>query len=486
MDSTTDEKIEDAKQKKEKKDKKKNKSKDGLGETSEHTVASCTSMDSTTDEKIEDAKQKKEKKDKKKKDKKKDPTMKKQRLLAKEKSFRKKKKCSLSEKHLGKNEDLAKVMENLVLGEEDQAATSSEQVESPLSEVKHWHTLLEELTNDDDDMEQEATSLSPPMTPKTLRTSVAMDAARMGQLVRLSEHTVEAIAVEDDDDESLEDWNVNAISETEIVRSPFVQIINEAALLAQMKVKCEVVTNDTKEPEDDAPKEPEDDSKPKWRQRIVKIMEDRRQLAPLVEGYIKEQTVIKPETWDPKKLLEQQEKQKELRKSLTSEQLPTRRIPALQKKKFYMTKKQLRVCVAKEAAKASQNRDGRLQTYHRLKLRRKCKCKYCGNPTPLQTETYQRMRIRQFLLANDTKAYMGPATLIESEKTRTTQVATKIQAFVRGCQCRQGVQKMLTELIEALLAAHKKESGMDFHESFALGFQESFSLGFHDSFAPIY
>ena len=319
-------------------------------------------------------------------------------------------------------------------------------------EAKPYLALLKQLEEaaELERQEEEENPEPTPMSFKELRAAVVEDAAKMGRLIKQTEHTVEAL-VDDDDlsrgSSSDESWTLKRPSSTKIDRSPFFRVMNEAAVLAQMKFKPEIY-EETESESSDSSEESEDDI-PQWRKRAVKVYTARRRASGIVEGHMKVHITTKMEQQKltPAQILELEDQEK-------INELPTAQVPVFKKKQFFLTRKQLRGCVPKEAAEASRQRHNRLKKYHQLNVQKSCPCKYCKCPSVSQTETYQRLRIRQFILKNNTdaNAYLGSTALVETETRNLGQKATKIQAFVRGCLCRGAVSEMLAGMIEALLA----------------------------------
>jgi hypothetical protein len=225
------------------------------------------------------------------------------------------------------------------------------------------------------------------------RRTVALDAATVGQLTRLSEKTVECVAEEKHDTD--ETWEVKNSSQIETIHSSHFQIINEAAALGQIKgFKAHEVCNwDTKAEKAQLARGPKID-----RRRMMV-----RRVSTLVTNFVEEQKIEKPKSWEAEAALVRLEEMEESRKCFTpaeghgwkKEGLPSPVVPKFQKQVCFLTKKKMHEKVAEEAALKAEIRYHRLRKGRTLKVTGTCTCVYCENPSPFQTSSYRNLKISQ-------------------------------------------------------------------------------------------
>ena len=328
-----------------------------------------------------------------------------------------------------------------------------EDMEESSDQVKPYYLeLLEQLEREEEEEEEEAhkrnfrdilaedgtllpepsaSSSSPPpvLSFEDMKKAMLEEAVRMAKFVRNKEEIVESYKPggEGDDEDGDGDgydsgdssgsseasWEVKLGRETEseVAPSPFLRIINEAAVLAKIKFQQQSGSSSsssssassTVSSEENDDENAKEEAIPQWKQRIVQFKKDSRSSVGLVEIQMSRQLDDKKALkLTPEQALELQEQRlKRLERLRRYDALPTRELPSFAPtKKFFLTKKQLRKCIPEEVAQASLDRQKRIDKYHKLKIQTSCNCKYCsvGIPSASQTEAYQRIRIRKKLL----------------------------------------------------------------------------------------
>jgi hypothetical protein len=244
-------------------------------------------------------------------------------------------------------------------------------------------------------------------------------AAKVGTLTRLSEEVVESVAgvagVKEDDDHH---WNVRkGLDQKDLLLSPQVQVIHEAAAMGRMRrLPPHVVTN-YKEDEQDEEQVIEEQKKPSNNnnninninsREIIQIRGDIRKASALIDTYVQGQKEQKIKSWmDENYVLERFEEQQQ------DFSLPSLVPPP----SFVQTNKQngkitvspsssssqsqlqspqaMNRIVAKSAADGACARTIRLIGDQQLKVTTKCIYAYCVNPSPMQTKTYQDIMNKQ-------------------------------------------------------------------------------------------
>jgi hypothetical protein len=225
------------------------------------------------------------------------------------------------------------------------------------------------------------------------RASVALDAAQVGTMTRWNEHVVETVA-----EESLEEndnWTLKSGLHAQVRRSAMFQCVNEAAAIGQMKGgELEViVTNYADVDESSVEYQAAEEEQP--------IRRSVRRASQLVDRFVLDQAIKKTNLWSAEHAIEQMEDYKNARESWAvgnannNVPLAASIIPRFELQVCYMTQKRLRYCVSMEAADQGYSRFDRLQKSQKLRVRTKCACVYCIHPTSFQTQSYQRLRMRQ-------------------------------------------------------------------------------------------
>lgn len=243
-----------------------------------------------------------------------------------------------------------------------------------------------------------------PLVSDEVRRSAAKDAAQMGQYTRLKEHVVESVSTPK---EEMKDpfWLKSGLH-TNTLRSSMFQIITEAAALGtircQRRKPIEIVTNDSSKlneeecNENDETKEPS--IKAQLSSMVCSTITTTHDPTELVNTYVEVQRARKQVSIkDAEQFLDQMDKHEKLgEKWKTMDlELPTSVVPRFRKPITYMTEGRLRTAVTQGAAEGGNARQERLVMQGVFKVHQTCKCLYCRNPTPFQTQSYQKLRMRQ-------------------------------------------------------------------------------------------
>lgn len=217
-----------------------------------------------------------------------------------------------------------------------------------------------------------------PKEHKNMFVDVAMEAARIGTLTRLNEHTVVAVAAPKVE----EVWKGPSGLRTDHLRSAFFVAINEAAALGAMKrQKAHEVTNyDEKAYVEE--EEPEDIDKmtDENGRRVVRQMY-------LIDRRLEEERKYKKEEWSAENAVNVVQYN-----SLDDVALPVATAPKWKPKKAAVSHKDLMEAISNGVAERAWERNYRLgRPKARLQVTRKCNCKFCVNPNPYQTHKYKQM-----------------------------------------------------------------------------------------------
>jgi hypothetical protein len=261
---------------------------------------------------------------------------------------------------------------------------------------------------------------------KEERFSAALEAAKVGQLTRLCEVVVEGVAEEKED--YGDQWELKSGLQVELLRSSFVQIIHEAAALGSMKqLEAYEVCNWS----NDNNNEEEKKSKPQDLRPITTIRAGpvKRRASLLVECFLEKQKSQRQLPINcPSERLEQwgaaAENSKVRAKSCWStsdpwsfEYLPSPKVPRIPKRFASMPKQRLAECLIQGVAEKAHDRAWRIQQQNKLKITHRCDCVYCVHPSPMQTQSYQKLRYSQF---------MGPAAP-PKEETKEEEESKEVE-----------------------------------------------------------
>ena len=242
-----------------------------------------------------------------------------------------------------------------------------------------------------------------PKAHKNVFVDVALEAARVGTLTRLNEHTVEAVAVGKEE----EVWGGPSGLRTDHLRSTFFMAINEAAALGALKrQKAHEVTNYDQNAYIEE-EEPEDIDKMTDEQgrRVVRQMY-------LIDRRIDEERKYKKEEWSAENAANIIQYN-----SMDEVALPSASAPKWRPKTTQKTHRELMDAISNGVAERAWERNYRLnRPKANLMLTRKCKCKFCVNPNPYQTHKYKQME-EEGIEKSD-----GPILEVkEDERKKTTQ-----------------------------------------------------------------
>jgi hypothetical protein len=282
---------------------------------------------------------------------------------------------------------------------------------------------------------------------KEERLSAALEAAKLGQLTRLCEVVVEGVAEEKED---CDDWKLKSSSQVEQLRSSFVQIIHEAAALGSMKqLEPYEVCNwsDTNDEEKESSDEPEPAQDPPT------IRPVRRRAPLLMAGFLEQQKSQRQLAVNPLERLEQWEEEEVTRSTTTSwspgddpmKCLPSPKVPRIRKRFTFMTRQRLTENLAQCVAEKAHDRAWRIQQENKLKITHKCDCIYCVHPSPMQTQSYQKLRYSQI---------MGPPKESNKKEPKEVELPTPlVPTFVKPTMDRCGSEKeLMTEVFQKVAA----------------------------------
>ena len=248
-------------------------------------------------------------------------------------------------------------------------------------------------------------STTTPLVSEDVRRSAAKEAAQIGQWTRLQEHVVESVSTPKE--ETKDPFWLKAGLHMNTIRSNMFQIITEAAALGSMRCQrrkpIEIVTNDNSSKlEDDEWNENDETKEPNIKAQLSSMVASsittNHDPTELVNTYVEVQRARKQGSIkDAEQFLDQIEKHEQLgEKWKTMElELPTSAVPRFRKPITYMTDGRLRSAVIQGAAEGGNARQERLVMQGVFKVHQTCKCIYCKNPTPFQTQSYQKLRMRQ-------------------------------------------------------------------------------------------
>jgi hypothetical protein len=217
-----------------------------------------------------------------------------------------------------------------------------------------------------------------PKAHKNMFVDVALEAARVGTLTRLNEHTV--VATGSVKEETI--WGGPGGLRMDHIRSRHFMAINEAAAIGQMRrLKAVEVTNyDTNVYEEE--EEPED---------IDKMVDDdgRRVVRTLhlLDRHVQEARKAKEENWAAENQTAVQYH------SMEEVALPSRKAPGWKPKEHgNKTQRDLMDAISVGVAEVAWERNYRLgRPKALLRVTRKCECRFCVNPNPFQTHKYKQM-----------------------------------------------------------------------------------------------
>lgn len=217
-----------------------------------------------------------------------------------------------------------------------------------------------------------------PKAHKNVFVDVALEAARVGTLTRLNEHTVEAVAVGKEE----EVWGGPSGLRTDHLRSVMFMAVNEAAALGAMKMKkaTEVTNYDQNAYVEDYEPEDVDKMTDEHGRRVV------RQLY-LIDRKIAEERKYKKEEWSAENAANIVQY-----KSMDEVALPSATAPKWRPKPTNKTQRELMDAISNGVAERAWERNYRLnRPKANLQVTRKCNCKFCLNPNPYQTHKYKQM-----------------------------------------------------------------------------------------------
>lgn len=217
-----------------------------------------------------------------------------------------------------------------------------------------------------------------PKEHKNTFVDIAMEAARVGTLTRLNEHTVEAVALKKEE----KVWGGPSGLRTDHLRSTFFMAINEAAALGTMKMQkpVEVTNYDQNEYHEESEPEDIDRMTDEHGRRVV------RQLY-LIDRQIEEVRKYKKEEWSAENASNTVQYA-----NMDEVALPSATAPKWKPKKTVKSHRELMDAISHGVAERAWERNYRLgRPKANLQMTRGCKCKFCVNPNPYQTHKYKQM-----------------------------------------------------------------------------------------------
>jgi hypothetical protein len=238
------------------------------------------------------------------------------------------------------------------------------------------------------------------------RICVALDAADAGRLTKLIEKVVESEATESGGET---EWTLKSGTlQTEIMRSSFLQVIAEAASIGRMTrlQPVEVTSWDessrSREEEEDEKNKTDDFSSEQHSPRRLRMG---RRVSTLLESHVRRNKKEKAHTWAAEATLGrlgvlEERKTGQLGSSTENPyaELPSPVVPRFRKRFCGMTRQKLTECLAQAVAKEAHVRAWRLEHDEKqLRVTEACSCVYCANPSPHQTNEYQKLRVKQVL-----------------------------------------------------------------------------------------
>ena len=242
---------------------------------------------------------------------------------------------------------------------------------------------------------------------------ICIEAAQLGRLTRLNEHTVEAVAQEKTPEQ---EWKSNGLLAIQW-RSNYMSVIHEAAALGnQTKMPEKIVSNDPEEEQDWEDTYGEEVMSPRMRQLLElnqQVGEGQHKVDKLVLGRKEENAggdslIVKP---------------MEAYTRVEDVQLPRKRPPKIDptKKKEELAKKLLTetggrplISISHDVAERAWERRARLDRPGSMpKMKEICTCPYCENPSPYQTHAYRELERRR-----REEGYVSPDSEEERKKAR--------------------------------------------------------------------
>lgn len=249
-----------------------------------------------------------------------------------------------------------------------------------------------------------------PKAHKSVFVDVALEAARVGTLTRLDEHTVVAVAK----GKVVEEWKGPSGLRTDHLRSNFFIAVNEAAAKGAMRLQkpVEVTNYDVNAYHEE--EEPEDIDKmtDEEGRRVV------RQLY-LIDRMVEEERKYKKDMWSAENATNVVQYS-----NMESVALPSAKPPSWKPKTTNMTQGQLMDALSREVAERAWERNYRLsRPKANLQMQRNVRTKYDLNPSPYQTHKYKQMTDK------GQKKTDGP---LLNEKEEEKKIAGQHKAIVKS------------------------------------------------------
>ena len=245
---------------------------------------------------------------------------------------------------------------------------------------------------------------------------IAADAATLGRLMRLKEHSVSTISTEQITEEDM--WKLKRGAEIEHLRSTFLKAVNECALMGQMKRPYQEDGDEEGHDDGDNYKVKEKENE----QELKSVDKERRQScrrsSVLTEQYVAKAKTEKNTSWStPEANLELVEAQEQwatmmvneeeeaeepnddtsLQRSVVLSKLPSPIVPRFDKPFICMSREKRMERLAREVAEETYERFWRIEKLKKLTITERCSCQYCVNPNPHQTHAYRLLSIRQIM-----------------------------------------------------------------------------------------
>ena len=222
----------------------------------------------------------------------------------------------------------------------------------------------------------------------------ATDAASLGRLTRLKEKVVESIAVESVHNTVVDSWTgvKSSPRRTGLDRSNHFKVIQDAAAMGQLKRSMHTPKLDSWNEEDKEDRT--SNEMPRYMRGGKKPVSSSSER---MEQYVRDKVQEKGKTlYAAEHVLDRQEENERLEERFQAGDLgwlPSLHVPVFKSPKVYLSFERRRAAVAQEAAKLGESRSDRLRcNFHRLNITKTCKCSYCKNPNPMQTQAYNELR----------------------------------------------------------------------------------------------
>lgn len=219
-----------------------------------------------------------------------------------------------------------------------------------------------------------------PLEHKTTFVDVAAEAAKIGILTRLNEHTIEAVAVKKEE----EVWAGPSGLRTDHLRSSMFMAINEAAAMGQMKMKGQKAVEVTNY----------DQNARKIEKEVIDIdkMTDEHGRRVVRQLYLIDRQLHEEKKWKEGEWSAENAQSVVRYKNWEDVELPSEEAPKWRPRESTKTHRDLMEAISNGVAERAWERNYRLnRPKANLKVTRTCACKFCVNPNPFQTHKYKKI-----------------------------------------------------------------------------------------------